>query len=612
MTFEKVTFTVLVVDDNDTSLTIVANMLSSWDYKVLTANSSDNALKTLREFEGFFDLVITRVHMSGMNGYEFQQRVKEEFHIPVIMMSTDSMKKEVMTKSEENEAALCLLKPICADDLKEIRKYALAARKGKVVIENESNSSEGESSQAEKSSIEDVKPCAPSTMTHGTKRKKRYTKTKSSGMFNENQGAENRRVQKKPKIVWTTQLHNLFMTAIKQLGYDKAVPKKILEVMNVPYLTRGNIASHLQKYRIFLRNIAERGLVEGLSGKILKSNFASGLTLSVIKDIQTRSEKLRVPVQQYLQNMAHQAENRSTSNASVPFNQGQISPLNLPVQRNAYLTTEHGRDQFSFPMYKGPIHQNQQAFNGYNSLNPGIHGQSSFGNNIVNTGPNEMQQKMLGSNANPNPVYNSGPSNFPLYGIGHGLMTSTSGLTRSLSQNYGSSFGNQSFQYGLGNGNMASLSNSNVPWNKSNCYPPRNNSYGIQQNGGSEMVGTGVKGGFNVGAKNYRSGLVMNETKSGNMHMARAVPPLGNNNNSFGLVNGTQNANMHVAPLGHNNISIDMVNSTQHANGVGNEHHYNGSSITEGDVSRLEDDISELFMMVHNTDLLNEVQDTSY
>ncbi|CAL0303417.1 unnamed protein product [Lupinus luteus] len=573
MILEKVNFTVLVVDDNDTSLTIVANMLTSWDYKVLTANSADNALKTLREFQGFINLVITKVHMSGMNGYEFQQRVKEEFHIPVIMMSRDSMKKEVMTKSEENEAALCVLKPICADDLKEIRKYALAARKGKVVIENESRSSEGESSAPEKSSIEDVKPCAPSTVAHGTKRKKRYTKTKSNGMFNEHQGAENRRVLKKPKIVWTTQLHNLFMTAIKQLGYDK------------------------------------RGLVEGLSGKILKSNFASGLTLSVIKDIQTRSEKLRVPVQQYLQNMSHQPENRSTSNASIPFNQGQISPLNLPVQRNAYATTELGRDQFAYPMYKGPIHQNQQPFNGYNSLSPGILGQSSIGNNVNNIGANEMQQIFLGSNANP--VYNSGTSNFPSYGIGHGLMTSTSGLTRSLSQNYGSSFGNQSFEYGLGNGNMASLSNSNVPWNKSNCIAPRNNSsYGIQQNAGSEMVGIGAKGGFNVGAKNYRSGLVMNETKSGNMHVARAVSPLRNNNNSFGLVNGTQNANMHVAPLGHNNVSFDLVNGSQYANDVGNEHQYNDSSITEGDVSRLEDDISELFMMVHSTDLLNEKEES--
>ncbi|KAE9617331.1 putative transcription factor MYB-HB-like family [Lupinus albus] len=161
-------------------------------------------------------------------------------------MSRDSRKKEVMTKSEENEATHCLLKPICADDLKDIRKCVLAARKGKVVIENESRNSEGESSGAEKSSIEYVKPCELSTVTHGTKKKKRYTKTRSSGMYNENQSAENRRVQKKPKIVWTTQLHNLFMMAIKQLGYDKAVPKKILEVMNVPYLTRGNIASHLQ------------------------------------------------------------------------------------------------------------------------------------------------------------------------------------------------------------------------------------------------------------------------------------------------------------------------------------------------------------------------------
>lgn len=36
-----------------------------------------------------------------------------------------------------------------------------------------------------------------------------------------------------------------------------SVPKKILEVMDVPGLTRENVASHLQKYRIFLKRVSE-------------------------------------------------------------------------------------------------------------------------------------------------------------------------------------------------------------------------------------------------------------------------------------------------------------------------------------------------------------------
>ncbi|KAF1884763.1 hypothetical protein Lal_00028649, partial [Lupinus albus] len=554
MAIEKVNLTVLVVDEDDTSLTIVSNILSSWDYKVLTANSVDSALKTLRESEGFFDLVMTEVHMSGMNGYEFQQCIKDEFKLPVIMMSTEDGKKEAMSNSEsENEESLHLLKPISTDDLKDACKYALAAREKKLVIQNEPSSEE--ESPAEKNIInEDIdSSSAPSTVTNVTKRKRKYTNRRSIEMNSENQSEDSYRVQKKPKMVWTTHLHNLFMTAIKKLGYDKAVPKSILEVMNVPCLTRENVASHLQKYRIFLRSLAGRGILEGLSGRTLKSMFASGITPSVIKEIQTRSEKLRVPVQQYLKNVAREPENVHTAYYSKLFNRGSFNPPNVQVQRSAYMTTELGRGQIPNAMYTGLVHQNQQAFNGYSSLNHVRLGQSSYG-------ANEMQKKLLGNNANP--LYNSGAINFPSYGNGIGLMTSENGITGSLSQNYSSSFGNQSFKYGLGNGGMASLSNSNVLWNSSTCYPQRNNSYGIQLNGGSQFFGSGIKGGYNsVGTRttfgnNYRSIFAMNGTQNANMH----------NNNSFGLVNGTQNTNMHVAPWRHNNNSFGLVNGIQNAN----------------------------------------------
>ncbi|KAL1142861.1 hypothetical protein V6Z11_A11G123400 [Gossypium hirsutum] len=60
---------------------------------------------------------------------------------------------------------------------------------------------------------------------------------------------------KKPRMVWTQELHDLFVATVNELGRD-AVPKKILErmqAMNVTFLTRANIASHLQKYRMHLQ-----------------------------------------------------------------------------------------------------------------------------------------------------------------------------------------------------------------------------------------------------------------------------------------------------------------------------------------------------------------------
>ncbi|KAH7388166.1 hypothetical protein KP509_16G061900 [Ceratopteris richardii] len=55
--------------------------------------------------------------------------------------------------------------------------------------------------------------------------------------------------KKKMKVDWTPELHRRFVQAVEQLGVDKAIPSRILEIMGVENLTRHNIASHLQKYR---------------------------------------------------------------------------------------------------------------------------------------------------------------------------------------------------------------------------------------------------------------------------------------------------------------------------------------------------------------------------
>ncbi|XBI17090.1 hypothetical protein VPH35_059214 [Triticum aestivum] len=56
--------------------------------------------------------------------------------------------------------------------------------------------------------------------------------------------------RRKVKVDWTPELHRRFVQAVEQLGLDKAVPSRILELMGNEYrLTRHNIASHLQAAR---------------------------------------------------------------------------------------------------------------------------------------------------------------------------------------------------------------------------------------------------------------------------------------------------------------------------------------------------------------------------
>ncbi|XP_010527147.1 PREDICTED: LOW QUALITY PROTEIN: transcription activator GLK1, partial [Tarenaya hassleriana] len=64
--------------------------------------------------------------------------------------------------------------------------------------------------------------------------------------------------QRKIKVDWTPELHRRFVQAVEQLGVDKAVPSRILELMNIDCLTRHNVASHLQKYRSHRKHLLAR------------------------------------------------------------------------------------------------------------------------------------------------------------------------------------------------------------------------------------------------------------------------------------------------------------------------------------------------------------------
>lgn len=76
-----------------------------------------------------------------------------------------------------------------------------------------------------------------------------------------NNGDEPARTLKRPRLVWTPQLHKRFVDAVAHLGIKNAVPKTIMQLMSVDGLTRENVASHLQKYRLYLKRM--QGLNSG-------------------------------------------------------------------------------------------------------------------------------------------------------------------------------------------------------------------------------------------------------------------------------------------------------------------------------------------------------------
>ncbi|ESQ53989.1 hypothetical protein EUTSA_v10024866mg [Eutrema salsugineum] len=230
---------VLAVDDDQTCLRILETLLHRCQYHVTTTDQAQTALKLLRENKNKFDLVISDVDMPDMDGFKLLELVGLEMDLPVIMLSAHSDPKYVM-KGVKHGACDYLLKPVRIEELKNIWQHVVRKGKFKKMKSSLSNGeSEGNSDQ--------------NGVKANRKRKDQFEEEEED----EERGIENDdpTAQKKPRVLWTRELHNKFLAAVDHLGVEKAVPKKILDLMNVEKLTRENVASHLQKFRSALKKI---------------------------------------------------------------------------------------------------------------------------------------------------------------------------------------------------------------------------------------------------------------------------------------------------------------------------------------------------------------------
>ncbi|KAK7274148.1 hypothetical protein RIF29_15225 [Crotalaria pallida] len=205
---------ILIVDDDVATLKVLERMSLQCNYQVTTCGGPTAALDLLREKKDSFDVVLSDVHMPGMDGYKFLEIVKHEMDLPFVMMSADCT-TSAMTKGLSLGARHYFIKPVLPQDLRNIWQFAV--KKGAKVKEQKKRSGSEEDDDVEILNMDDL-----TTM-------------------------------KKPRVMWTLELHNHFVSAVQQLGMDRAVPNRILQIMNVPGLTRENIASHLQKFRMYLR-----------------------------------------------------------------------------------------------------------------------------------------------------------------------------------------------------------------------------------------------------------------------------------------------------------------------------------------------------------------------
>ncbi|KAL8230102.1 hypothetical protein R6Q57_015002 [Mikania cordata] len=252
---------VLVVDDDPTWLKILEKMLKKCSYEVTTCGLAIEALDLLRERKDGFHIVISDVNMPDMDGFKLLEHVGLEMDLPVIMMSVDGETSRVM-RGVQHGACDYLLKPI---RMKELRNIWQHVYRKKIHEMKDTECHEGLEEilmmrNVSKQQSDDGYLFCGGDMTPGSKKRK-----DSEHKYEEKEFTDHSSV-KKARVVWTFDLHQKFVKAVNLIGFEKVGPKKILDLMNVPWLTRENVASHLQKYRLYLTRLQKDDLKTSSSG----------------------------------------------------------------------------------------------------------------------------------------------------------------------------------------------------------------------------------------------------------------------------------------------------------------------------------------------------------
>uniref|UniRef100_A0A5B7AR62 Putative two-component response regulator ARR11 n=1 Tax=Davidia involucrata TaxID=16924 RepID=A0A5B7AR62_DAVIN len=259
---------VLVVDDDPTWLKILEKMLKKCSYEVTTCCLARDALDLLRGRKDGFDIVISDVNMPDMDGFKLLEHVGLEMDLPVIMMSVDGETSRVM-KGVQHGACDYLLKPIRMKELRNIWQHVFRKRIHEVRdIESQEGIEEIQMMRYGLDQSDDGHLLIGGDLTSGKKRKDVENKHDDKDFGDSSS-------MKKARVVWSVDLHQKFVKAVNQIGFDKVGPKKILDLMNVPWLTRENVASHLQKYRLYLSRLQRENDLKTSFGGIKHSDLSS-------------------------------------------------------------------------------------------------------------------------------------------------------------------------------------------------------------------------------------------------------------------------------------------------------------------------------------------------
>ncbi|XP_051135467.1 two-component response regulator ARR2-like [Andrographis paniculata] len=228
---------VLLIDHESESLLNAGKMLELCQYRVTLVELASAGITMLRNGNIKFDIILANINSPDLHGFKLLEQAVD-MSIPIVAMSSDENILVAM-RAVEMGATQFIPKPVKIDAIKALWQHVLKA-KNRMVRERE-RIMMGPSIGAQ-----GIQVPIPNEGDKG-KGKKKIRGRKEDGFDSDHMNSG--RVRRKVCTEWTQELHEKFMASVRQLGEGRCFPKEILDLMNVPGLTRMQVASHLQKCR---------------------------------------------------------------------------------------------------------------------------------------------------------------------------------------------------------------------------------------------------------------------------------------------------------------------------------------------------------------------------
>ncbi|KAJ4833462.1 hypothetical protein Tsubulata_042206 [Turnera subulata] len=241
---------VLVVDSNSTTLAITCELLRSHGYTVITAGGGSEAIAIIRNNPSEVELILIDARLPDMDCLKLLRKIKKMSNFPVVVISSEN-NDDHMVRCLARGAQLFLVRPITSDEVKYLWQYSFVRKRSAAALAGQGqggNGADGGDQVENGSSEEDDSSDGGQSDNEDGKRK---------GKTKQKKDDNTKAAPKKQKLFWNHDLQQRFLAAVWLLGIDASQPKKILNLMKVPFLTKENVSSHLQKHRLNLRRKKE-------------------------------------------------------------------------------------------------------------------------------------------------------------------------------------------------------------------------------------------------------------------------------------------------------------------------------------------------------------------